>query len=203
MWSRGVVQLVSSDEALDFLVAGNTRFRQGNTRSAGVRPEDLAELAKGQRPFATILGCSDSRVAPELIFDAVLGELFVIRVAGNVVSSEIAGSLQYAGQHLRTPLFVVLGHSGCGAVHAALSYRLRGVQHRSRIQILVDSILPGLDDIDPTSSAEEQLADAVEANVLWTMRQLLATEAGARVMAGEFRLVGGIYDMTTGCVRFL
>jgi carbonic anhydrase len=79
------------------------------------------------RSLATILGCSDSRVPPELIFDACLGELFVVRVAGNVLSPEIAGSLQYAGAHLHTPLFLVLGHEGCGAVAAALETRFQGV----------------------------------------------------------------------------
>jgi len=194
---------VSADDALLLLLEGNARFKRGEARFTGTRPDGLTTLAKGQRPFATILGCSDSRVPPELIFDAVLGELFVIRVAGNVLSSEIAGSLQYAGAHLRTPLFVVLGHSGCGAVHAALTYRLRGVRHRSRIQVLVESILPGLREIEPGAPAEAQLAASVEANVRWTMRQILETEAGARVVAGEFKLVGGVYDMMTGGVRFL
>jgi carbonic anhydrase len=101
-------------------------------------------MAAGQRPFATILGCSDSRVPPELIFDAGMGERFVIRVAGNVVSPEIAGTLQYAGSHLGTQLFVVLGHEGCGAVSAALKTRDDGELHRSRIQLLVERILPGL-----------------------------------------------------------
>src|SRR6476659_340092 len=99
---------VTAHKALDRLIAGNARFRQGEARFTGLRPNVLEDLAKGQKPFATILGCSDSRVPPELIFDAVLGELFVIRVAGNIMSAEIAGSLQYAGIHLQTPLFVVL-----------------------------------------------------------------------------------------------
>ena len=119
------------------------------------------------------------------------------------MSSEIAGSLQYAGAHLRTPLFVVLGHSGCGAVHAALAYRLRGVRHQSRIQVLVDSILPGLPEIEADAPTDAQLSAAVEANVRWTMRQILETEAGARVAAGEFKLVGGVYDIMTGAVHFL
>src|SRR3954464_4799459 len=126
---------VRADDALRFLVEGNARFQRGEARLTGMRPDVLAKLAKGQKPFATILGCSDSRVPPELIFDAVLGELFVIRVAGNIMSGEIAGSLQYAGVHLQTPLFVVLGHSGCGAIHAGLSYRSSGIRHQSRIQI--------------------------------------------------------------------
>src|SRR6201981_2687502 len=110
----------TADEALARLIAGNERFLRGEVRLTGFHPETLSGLAKGQQPFATILGCSDSRVPPEWIFDAGLGELFVIRVAGNVFSAEVAGSLQYAGSHLETPLFVVLGHEGCGAVMAAL-----------------------------------------------------------------------------------
>src|SRR6478672_9047440 len=162
---------LSADEALQRLRDGNERFRAGGTRVRGLSPQELARLAEGQKPFATIIGCSDSRVTPELIFDAVMGELFVIRVAGNVLSSEIAGSLQYAGTHLRTPLLVVLGNSGCGAVHAALHYRFHGAKHASRIQVLVDSILPALDSLDPHLSGDEQLSCAVEANVRWTMRQ--------------------------------
>ena len=125
---------VSAQEALRRLADGNARFLRGESRFTGMRREDLDRLATGQQPFATILGCADSRVPPELIFDAVLGELFVIRVAGNVLSAEVAGSMQYAGAHLRTPLFVVLGHEGCGAVTAAIESQFEGVQHRSRIQ---------------------------------------------------------------------
>src|SRR5215203_2140192 len=111
----------TADQALARLVSGNERFVAGEARFPTVQKEVLADLAKGQRPYATILGCSDSRVPPELIFDAGFGELFIIRVAGNVISPEVMGTLQYAGVHLRTPLFVVLGHEGCGAVGAALA----------------------------------------------------------------------------------
>src|SRR6476661_6455769 len=128
---------LTADEALARLIAGNERFLRGEARAGQLQRETLADLAKGQRPFATILGCSDSRVPPELVFDAGLGELFVIRVAGNVLSPEIAGSLQYAGRHLHTPLFVVLGHTNCGAVAAAIDARLRGTRQHSRIQLLV------------------------------------------------------------------
>ena len=113
----------TSDEALARLVAGNERFVRGEARFPTVQKEILAALAKGQRPYATVLGCSDSRVPPELIFDAGFGELFIVRVAGNVISPEVMGTLQYAGVHLRTPLFVVLGHENCGAVSAALAAR--------------------------------------------------------------------------------
>src|SRR5580765_5590045 len=109
-----------ADNALQRLKAGNARFVAGTARFPTVQKEILAELAKGQHPYATILSCSDSRVPPELIFDASFGELFIIRVAGNVLSPEVAGSLQYAGHHLQTPLFVVLGHTHCGAIAAAV-----------------------------------------------------------------------------------
>ena len=139
---------ISADEALQRLIAGNERFLQGQAHFPTVCKETLADLARGQQPYATILGCSDSRVPPELIFDANFGELFILRVAGNVVSPEVMGSLQYAGAHLHTPLFLVLGHEGCGAVEAALESKLYDVQHGSRIQILVDNIVPGLRDLN-------------------------------------------------------
>ncbi|HEV3142495.1 MAG TPA: carbonic anhydrase [Gemmataceae bacterium] len=194
----------SADEALARLLAGNERFRQGQPRTAGLQRESLADLAHAQRPFATILGCSDSRVPPEWIFDAGLGELFVIRVAGNVFSPEVAGSLQYAGAHLQTPLFLVLGHEGCGAVAAALATKYEGAQHRSRIQILVDSIVPALPEFDTQLAPEERLSQAVECNVRWTTRQILNTPEGrARVAEGRMKIVGAIYEIATGHVRLL
>ena len=129
----------AAEQELQKLIEGNQRFMRGEARFPTVCKETLADLARGQHPFATILGCSDSRVPPELIFDANFGELFIVRVAGNVITPEVMGSLQYAGAHLRTPLFIVLGHEGCGAVKAALETKLGGKQHRSRIQTLVDN----------------------------------------------------------------
>lgn len=196
--------LPTADEALQRLIAGNLRFLRGEARFPTVQKEILADLAQDQRPYATILGCSDSRVPPELVFDAGFGELFIVRVAGNVLSPEIAGSLQYAGSHLHTPLFVVLGHSGCGAVQAALETQQHGVQHRSRIQLLIDNILPGLPDPDSQLPPAAQLDRAVEANVRWTMRQLLETpEAQARLAEGRMKLVGAVYEIESGRVRFL
>jgi carbonic anhydrase len=194
----------TADEALARLIAGNERFLAGAARCAEWKRETLADLAKGQRPFATILGCSDSRVPPEWIFDAGLGELFVIRVAGHVFSPEIAGSLQYAGSHLQTPLFVVLGHEGCGAVQAALDSKFERAQHRSRIQILVDSILPALPEMAPDLPAPLRLARAVEANVRWTVLQILGTPEGqTRLAEGKLKIVGAIYEIETGRVRWL
>lgn len=195
---------VSADEALARLMEGNARFLQGESRLARESLAILADLVEGQRPFATILGCSDSRVPPELIFDAKFGDLFVIRVAGNVVSPEVWASLQYAGAHLRTQLFMVLGHEGCGAVQAALAAKFQGVQERSRIQLLLEKMLPGLDQVDPELPPPRQLERAVEANVRWSMRQILETPEGqVRMAEGRMKLVGAVYEIATGRVRLL
>ena len=195
---------LSADEALARLIAGNQRFLRGEARSSAFRRETLTDLAKAQRPYATVLGCSDSRVPPEWIFDAGVGELFVIRVAGNVFSPEIAGTLQYAGSYLQTPLFVVLGHEGCGAITAALAAKHEGEQFLSRVQLLLASILPGLPDSDPTLSPEEQASHGVESNVRWTVRQILDSPEGkARIAEGRMKIVGAVYEIGTGRVRLL
>src|SRR4029079_11636711 len=165
----------SADEALARLIEGNERFVRGEARFPTVQKEILAGLAKGQHPYATIVGCSDSRVPPELVFDAGFGELFIVRIAGNVMSAEIMGTLQYAGIHLRTPLFVVLGHEGCGAVDAPLGTRREATEHRERLAPLLRNILPGLGGIDPALPHDVQIKRGVEANVRWSMKQLLET----------------------------
>ncbi|MCL4787202.1 MAG: carbonic anhydrase [Verrucomicrobia bacterium] len=195
---------LTADEALQRLIEGNERFQRGEPHLSGVARETLTELARGQHPFATILGCSDSRVAPEAIFHAGLGELFVVRVAGNVLSAEVAGSIQYAVSHLQTPLLVVLGHEGCGAIQAALATMDHGVQQRSRIQLLVDSILPGLEALEAGLPPAARLAQAVEMNVRRTVRTILDSPEGrARQAEGRVKCVGAIYEIETGCVRFL
>lgn len=205
------MQTISPDESLDAaaerglkrLTDGNQRFMRGEARFSGVSKETLADLAKGQRPFATVLGCSDSRVPPELIFDANFGELFIVRVAGNVISPDVMGTLQYAGVHVRTPLFVVLGHEGCGAVKAALATKLDGYKHRSHIQTLVNRMLPGLGDISPDACEEVRMNMAVEANVRWSMDQILDTKEGQYAISAGVRLVGAVYEIVSGHVRLL
>jgi carbonic anhydrase len=194
----------TAEEALARLREGNERFIRGEARFPTIQKEILADLAKGQQPYATILGCSDSRVPPELVFDAGFGELFIVRVAGNVISAEVLGTLQYAAVHLRTPLFVVLGHEGCGAVKAALGATFQGARDRSRIERLLENITPGLAGINPDAGPEDMLKAGVEANVRWSMRQLLETpEAKQRQQEGVLKLVGAVYELTTGRVRFL
>lgn len=195
---------LTAEEALLRLKEGNARFMRGEARFPTVQKDVLAALAKGQHPFVTILGCSDSRVPPELVFDAGFGQLFVVRLAGNVLSPEVAGTLQYAGVHLKTPLFVVLGHEGCGAVQAALRSLREGTRERSRIEALLQNILPGLQDVDPGLSQDEQMRAAVEANVRWTVSRIMATpEAREREKEGVMRLVGAVFEFSTGAVRFL
>jgi carbonic anhydrase len=195
---------ISAAEALQRLIDGNAKFLRGELHFPSVPQEVLAELAREQRPYAMILGCSDSRVPPELLFGAGFGELFVVRVAGNSLSAEVAGSLQYAGVHLHTPLLVVLGHEGCGAVKAALETKFRGAQQHSRIQILVDGLLPALAGVDPQQDPAAQLAQGVEANVRWTIKQILESPEGqARTTEGRMRVVGAIYELAAGRVRFL
>jgi carbonic anhydrase len=196
-------QPYSAAAALARLIEGNGRFLRGEARFPTVQKEVLASLAKAQRPYATILGCSDARVPPELVFDAGFGELFIVRVAGNVISPEIMGTLQYAGVHLRTPLFVVLGHGGCGAVKAALAAKA-GARESSRIARLLENIVPGLRDVPAGLTAAKEMRAAVEANVRWSIFQLRQTpEVQARMIEGEMKLIGAIYELNTGRVRFL
>ena len=195
---------LSADEALARLMQGNARFLHGKMRYSHTPREILADLVKGQHPFATILGCSDSRVPPELLFDVGFGNLFIIRVAGNVISPEVVGTMQYAGMHLQTQLFVVLGHEGCGAVQAALAAKFQGVRERSRIALLLQNLLPGLEDIDPRLPPQQLLECAVEANVRWSMHQLLESPEGRERMAeGRLKLVGAVCEIATGRVRLL
>jgi carbonic anhydrase len=196
---------MTSAEALQRLIDGRQRTVRRRRVAAGPATHDrLVELAEAQHPFASVLGCSDSRVSPEIVFDQGLGDLFVVRVAGNVVGTEILGSLGYALVHLATPLFVILGHEGCGAVQAALRARRAGATEHGRLAELLDAILPALEGIDPSGSPEAQLHRAVEANVLRAVRQLAATPAGRAAIAnGRIRLVGGVYELATGRVRFL
>jgi len=113
------------------------------------------------------------------------------------------GSLQYAGAHLRTPLFVVLGHEGCGAVKAALKTKLDGHEHRSRIQTLIDNILPGLANVGSNLSEDERLTTAVEANVRWSIHQILRTPEGQNAMKAGIKLAGAVYEIAFGKVRLL
>jgi len=191
-------------EALQRLNEGNARFAAGKTRHSHESANWRKQLVGGQKPFATILGCSDSRVPIELVFDQGFGDLFVVRVAGNVIAPDVVGTLAYAVEHLRTPLFVVLGHEGCGAVTAAVTELQRPTEKAPGLQKLLKMIEPGLPKTYPPGTHDEQIHVAVEANVRWSLKQLAALPAAQKLLATkEVTLAGAVYDLNTGLVRFL
>jgi carbonic anhydrase len=186
------------------LLAGNKRFVAGESIHGHASGEWRKGLTAGQKPFAAILGCSDSRVPTELVFDQGFGDLLVIRVAGNVISADVVGSLQYAGHHLHVPLLVVLGHEGCGAVAAALDAKFRRPREPERIEALVRMIEPGLKGIDARLSPERQLSAAVKANVRWSMAQLAELpEVRKALKDRRLEMVGAVYELETGQVSVL
>jgi carbonic anhydrase len=193
-----------ASEALARLMTGNQRFMDGLSRHAHEGASWRSLLVETQKPFATVLGCSDSRAPPELIFDVGFGDLFTIRLAGNVIDEAVFGTLQYAGAHLHTPLVVVLGHEGCGAVSATVEEMLHKPTELKHIEMLIRLIKPGLKELDLNLERAALLRAAVEANVRWSMRQLSTTPEGARALREKrVSLVGGVYDLATGRVRFL
>jgi len=196
---------VNPDEALQRLIEGNRRFTTGKLWHNQISQERLASLASGQAPFAVMLGCADSRVPPELVFDQGFGDLFVLRLAGNVYVPSVAASVQYAHLHLGVLLLVVLGHEGCGAVGAALGCMFHQVEHPEHIQGLVRLIEPGLRAIDPKQPAQDQFQAAVEANVRWTVEQIVRTPEVQRALHEKrnIRIVGAVYELATGNVRWL
>lgn len=194
----------NADEALARLKAGNQRFMDDKSLHDRQESSWRSLLIETQKPFATILGCSDSRVPPELIFDVGFGELFTIRVAGNVIAEDVVGSLQYAVRHLHTPLIVVLGHERCGAVSATVEEMINKPTEPEHIGSLIKMIKPGLSELDLKADKETLVNAAVEANVRWSMQQLTTLPAAVRAMReGRVVHIGGIYELSTGRVRFL
>ncbi|HSM05624.1 MAG TPA: carbonic anhydrase [Longimicrobiales bacterium] len=183
------------DVALARLMAGNERFVQG--RTVGDR-RDLArvrELAEGQSPYAAILSCADSRVPPELLFDEGFGDLFVVRVAGNVAGTEEVASLEYAAGVLGSQVIMVLGHTSCGAVGAAAA---RGAVP-GQISALFSHILPAVEE------AEGDTAEAIRINVRNQARLVRRASpvVAQMVSEGRLRVVGGVYDLATGSVEIV
>jgi carbonic anhydrase len=206
LWAGRADEAVPQDaaQARQRLLEGNKRFVAEESIHDHASKDWRKRLTAGQRPFATILGCSDSRVPIELIFDQGFGDLFVIRIAGNVISADVLGSLQYAGHHLHVPLLMVLGHEGCGAVTAALDAKLKRAREPERIEALVRMIEPGLKDIDAKQPPEKQLSAAVRANVRWSMTQLAELpEVKKALKDRRLEMIGAVYDLETGKVSVL
>lgn len=196
-----------ADAALAALRHGNRRFVSGAMQHPRMDADVRAQLEAGQRPLATVLGCSDSRVPPEMIFDEGFGDLFVIRVAGNVVGTNVMASVEYGVEHLQTPLLVVLGHEHCGAVTAAVKHMCGELPEDSEppeILELVQHMEPGLVHVHDDEPLDEAVHQAVDDNVRHTMRELLEVPHIARAVAeGRLTVVGAIYDLDGGEVRFL
>jgi carbonic anhydrase len=201
--------MISAREALERLRDGNRRF------AAGVRGHDLltsqarrSELAAGQEPFAIILGCSDSRVPAEIVFDQGLGDLFVIRVAGNIVAASQVGSVEFAAERFGTPLVVVLGHSKCGAVLATVEELMRPRERQSRnLRSIVDRIRPSVEALlatDLRHDAEALVRHAVRSNVRVSANHL---RHGSEILEQRIQdegllVVGAEYSLETGLVEF-
>ena len=201
--------MISAGEALERLREGNRRFaadvRSLDTLASQTRRR---ELAAGQEPFAIVLGCSDSRVPAELVFDQGLGDLFVIRVAGNIVAPSQIGSVEFAAERFGTRLVVVLGHSSCGAIQATLEELVRPLADQSRhLRSIVDRIRPSVETLlktDLRQRPDALVREAVRANIRASASQLRhgSEVLEQRIQAGGLLVVGAEYSLETGVVEF-
>ena len=190
---------ITPDAALKKLMEGNRRYVEQKRTFPDQSRSRISEVAKAQHPFATILACSDSRVAPEIVFDQGLGDLFDIRVAGNFLDDVVLGNIEYAALELGVPLLVIMGHERCGAVKAALD----GKAMPGYISTLVAAIKPAVD------ATKNQLGDAwdnaVRANVKMNVNKLQSSSPilAEAVKAGKLKVVGARYDLDTGKVEMI
>ncbi|PSB54198.1 carbonic anhydrase [Chroococcidiopsis cubana SAG 39.79] len=190
---------VSPDDALKRLVEGNQRFIKEKRQTPNQSRLRIREVAVAQYPFASILGCADSRVPAEIVFDQGLGDLFVVRLAGNVVSPTATGSLEFATSVLGSQLIIVLGHERCGAVQAALKSDLLP----GRIGTFVEDIKPALNGIKAQSN--DPVNDAVVANIRYQVDLLRQSSSilSQLIQDGKLKIVGGRYDLDTGAVTLV
>jgi carbonic anhydrase len=194
---------ITGDQALQRIMAGNARYLVNNTHvwdfSAG-----RAARVSNHRPVASILSCADARVGPEFVFDQGPGDLFVVRVAGNIIEEQGLASLEYAAQFLGAPLILVLGHSNCGAVDAAIKVVKDNAVLPGHLPTLIDQIKPAVLAAQRTQPAN-LLAAAISENVRLTMQRVNAAKPllADMVAAGKVRVAGGIYDIATGRVNLV
>lgn len=191
---------ISPAEALAKLKEGNERFVANHLKHPHQDRDRRSELATGQQPFAIVLGCADSRTSPEVVFDQGLGDIFVVRVAGNVLNDETIGSIEYAVEHLGANLIVVLGHERCGAVKAAKETLAAHGTAPGHIQSLVKAIKPAVD-----STKGKELDETIKANVRNVANSLKHSDPVLHheVDLKKIAVVGAEYDLDTGAVEFL
>ena len=187
---------IGADQALQKLIEGNRRHLSGEFTITQRLAERRQQVAKAQHPFAAILGCSDSRLPPEIVFDHSLGDLFVVRVAGNIVDMNGLASLEFAVTQFGTPLILVLGHARCGAVAAALAES----KVPGHIVSLVDAIKPSV--AMSKGQPGDSLDNAIRANIRRTVEDLRTSQPilGDLVKAGTLKVVGALYSLDTGKV---
>jgi carbonic anhydrase len=200
--------------ALDALKTGNQRFVSGQLLHGNQNPDRRAEVAKGQKPFAMVLTCADSRLSPEIIFDQGLGDLFVVRVAGNVADANGMASLEYATEHLGCQLLIVLGHERCGAVKAALDTFQPAPKHEKAVHGHAaeahEGFIPGLlHHIYPAvAKAQGMSGDKLDNSILCNVVQSVSAVTKAKpfanwVASGRLTVVGAFYDLDSGSVKML
>lgn len=192
-------ELGSGDKALQDLIAGNERFIAGNTIHPNQSPDIREELARGQSPKVAVIGCADSRVSPEIVFDQGLGDLFVTRVAGNVANDMILGSLEFAVERFGVELIVVLGHERCGAISAAV----QGGTAPGHIGSIVEAIAPA---VAKTNELDRnRVSDVAKENVRIVVGQVesAAPILNERVKDGRLKVVGAFYHVGSGAVEII
>lgn len=201
--------MIAAREALETLKQGNARFVSGQAGRGAAETRARRDAGiEGQQPFAVILGCSDSRVPVEIVFDQNLGDLFVIRVAGNIAAPSQIGSVEFAAEAFGTQLVVVLGHTHCGAVQATIDELRRPSAERSpNLSAIVDRIRPAISDLvneESGGDVEKLVADAVRANVLQAAQDLRKGSAivAKLVARRQLHIVGAVYALETGKVEF-
>lgn len=197
---HAVAAAANPDAVWNELLAGNGRFRAGKTRQHRMDRAKLAELARGQHPKAVVLTCSDSRVPPELVFDQGVGDVFVVRLAGNVAAKAAIGSIEYAAEHLGSSLLVVLGHSKCGAVGAAASSAGK-IDAGSNLGCILADIAPAVDSARH-AGAKDEVDVAIHENAKLVAASLLAKSEILQHLVHEKKLkvVTAVYDLGTGAV---
>ncbi len=195
---------LSPEEALARLVEGNRRFREGSGRSSA-RPWSAQLATEAQRPFAVVLGCSDSRTPVEILFDQGFGDLFVVRIVGNIVAPSVVGSIEFAVSQFGTRLVVVMGHTRCGAIGATVNAIQTGLGPESKnIRAITDRIAPRIQGLVRPGDPEGIIREAVRANVRASADHL---RHGSRlieelVLGGRVVVVGAEYELETGRVHF-
>jgi carbonic anhydrase len=195
---------LTADEALRRLIAGNERFVADDDHRPHRGAELRRQLAGEQHPFAVILGCADSRVPPEILFDEGLGDLFVVRNAGNIVDATTLASIEYGVAHLGVPLVMVLGHERCGVVTTAVAVAREGEDVQGHLWALLDAVRPALGD-DDGAGREDAIDRAVCAHVRNQVERLRRADpiVSRAVKAGTLRVVGARYDIDRGQVEIL